>query len=240
MVEPSPIDTSFHFETDAGGRDPDTFSPTLRRYHQLLWSKPLPDGSPFTLEPDVRQIYLHHQSRKGDFFLASDAIVHSYRAAYVNRIGPLVAQVPRTDVDELYDRGSTIGGYVLFPGEKRNGQNTINQARGLDPRICDRFDLTLECIRRHYVGEDSPLSDAISRYGDFFELFADFHTYVAYWLLEDLVDEAGQVRWHLPFDDFQRSPLPTSLDEYEAYRQACLTFLELRNERIAAWAAANL
>lgn len=68
MVQTSPIDTSFHFETDAGGRDPDTFSPTLRRYHQLLWSKLLPDGSPFTLEPDVRQIYLHHQSEKESSF----------------------------------------------------------------------------------------------------------------------------------------------------------------------------
>ena len=36
------IDTTFDLRTDAAGKDPDTYSPTLRRYHQLLWSKPLP------------------------------------------------------------------------------------------------------------------------------------------------------------------------------------------------------
>lgn len=36
------IDTAFDFRTDTPpGRDPDSHSPTLRRYHQLLWSKPL-------------------------------------------------------------------------------------------------------------------------------------------------------------------------------------------------------
>ncbi len=35
------IDTTFDFRTDAGGKDPDS-RPTLRRYRQILWSKPLP------------------------------------------------------------------------------------------------------------------------------------------------------------------------------------------------------
>lgn len=30
------IDTSFDFRVDSSGRDPDKYSPTLRRYHQLL------------------------------------------------------------------------------------------------------------------------------------------------------------------------------------------------------------
>lgn len=41
------IDVAFDFRTDAGGKDPDSHSPTLRRYHRLLWSKPLPSGEPF-------------------------------------------------------------------------------------------------------------------------------------------------------------------------------------------------
>ena len=40
------IDTSFDVRTDSRGKDPDTWSPTLCRYHQLLWSKPLPSGVP--------------------------------------------------------------------------------------------------------------------------------------------------------------------------------------------------
>ena len=39
------IDTSFDFRTDASGKDPDAYSPTLRQYHRLLWSKPLPSGA---------------------------------------------------------------------------------------------------------------------------------------------------------------------------------------------------
>ncbi|WP_425463848.1 DUF6994 family protein [Nocardioides aurantiacus] len=38
------IDTAFDVRTDAGGRDPDSYSPTLRDYHQILWTKPLPRG----------------------------------------------------------------------------------------------------------------------------------------------------------------------------------------------------
>ena len=44
------IDIAFDFRTDAPeGKDPDAYSPTLRRYHQLLWSKPLPSGASFDL-----------------------------------------------------------------------------------------------------------------------------------------------------------------------------------------------
>ena len=39
------IDTNFKFYTDSNGGDPDLKSPTLRRYHRILWSKELPDGT---------------------------------------------------------------------------------------------------------------------------------------------------------------------------------------------------
>jgi len=41
----SRIDITFDFRSDTPGypkKDPDALSPTLRRYHKLLWSKPLP------------------------------------------------------------------------------------------------------------------------------------------------------------------------------------------------------
>ena len=44
------IDIAFDFRSDTPpGKDPDERSPTLRRYHQLLWSKALPNGAPFEL-----------------------------------------------------------------------------------------------------------------------------------------------------------------------------------------------
>lgn len=36
-----PIDITFDFRTDSNGENPDFASPTLRRNHHLLWSKPL-------------------------------------------------------------------------------------------------------------------------------------------------------------------------------------------------------
>ena len=38
------IDVNFDVQTDSGGKDPDYASPTLRSFHQLLWSKLLPNG----------------------------------------------------------------------------------------------------------------------------------------------------------------------------------------------------
>jgi hypothetical protein len=61
----------------------------------------------------------------------------------------------------------TIGGMMVFPGKPIKGKWAINQARGCLSKIADRFDLTLECIRRYYVGETSPLGETFSRYRDF-------------------------------------------------------------------------
>lgn len=58
-------------------------------------------------------------------------------------------------------------------------------ARGLHPRIADRFDLTLECFRRPYAGETSPLAAALARYAQFFHLFRDFPGYVEFLLPHD-------------------------------------------------------
>ena len=79
MGQNKAIDVAFDFRSDTPlGGDPDTLSPTLRRYHKLLWSKPLPSGAPFVLDDTTRGVYLHHVSGLGEFFLASDAVVPSF------------------------------------------------------------------------------------------------------------------------------------------------------------------
>ena len=56
------IDITFDFRSDTPpGKDPDALSPTLRRYHKLLWSKPLPSGVVFELDDTTLHVYLHHQ-----------------------------------------------------------------------------------------------------------------------------------------------------------------------------------
>src|SRR3954468_4103993 len=66
---------------DAARKDPDARSPTLRRYHRLLWSKPLPSGAPLELDVTTPGAYLHHLSELGQFFLSSDAVIPSFSRA---------------------------------------------------------------------------------------------------------------------------------------------------------------
>jgi len=126
---------------------------------------------------------------------------------------------------------------MVFPSNQVDGKGTINQVPGLDVEIKDRFDLTLECIRRHYLDEPSTrrLGDALARYADFFGLFGDFAGYVEFFHLQDLVNEVTPtVKFSMPFEDFTASPLPGTLDAYLVYRQRATEFIESRNRRIAA------
>jgi hypothetical protein len=93
----------------------------------------------------------------------------------------------------------------------------------------------VECIRRHYLDEPSPLSDPLARYADFFGLFGDFAGYVDFFHLQDLVDHgAAAVEFFMPFENFTASRLPGTLDAYFVYRQHAIEFIESRNHRIAA------
>ena len=165
------IDTTFNVYSDAKGGDPDSTSPTLRLYHKLLWGKRLPDGNTFELTTNKSGIYLYHTSELGEYFLGSDAVTHSYKNH--KRKKWLTEQV-KDDVNELFNTGSTIGAYTLFPNNRVDGKHTINQARGIHNLIDDRFDLTLECIRLFYLGQESPLNDTLLRYKHFFDLFYSF------------------------------------------------------------------
>jgi hypothetical protein len=231
------IDITFDFRSDTPpGRDPDAASPTLRRYHQLLWSKQLPSGAPFTLDVTTPRVYLHHRSELGEFFLASDAVVPFFSRA--RKLVHITGQIPRATLDEYNRVGYTIGGMMVFPGNQVGRKMSINQARGCHPLIKDRFDLTLECIRRHYVGEPSPLSDTLARYADFFDLFGDFAGYVDFFHLQDLVDEpTAPIECFMPFDGFATSPLPGTLEVYSAYCERAMDFLGSRNRRIATYVA---
>ena len=95
---------------------------------------------------------------------------------------------------------------MVFPANRVDGKMTINQRRvDVTTRIKDRFDLTVECIRRHYLEEPSPLSDTLARYADFFGLFGDFAGYVDFFHLQDLVNEdTSTVKFFMPFEDFDR------------------------------------
>ncbi|MEL0627093.1 hypothetical protein V6245_09065 [Salinibacterium amurskyense] len=232
-----PIDTSFDFRAEPNcSVDPDRRSPTLQRYQKLLFSKALPSGVMFNLSEKTSGIdhVLVHESDLGTFELSSDTILNSSK-------GPLKSfydELP-ADVNAAWHR-SSIGARLLFPGNQVDGKWTINQARGMTKEIRDRFDLTLEAIRRHYLGESSPLTDVLARYKDFFALFENFDNYVDFFLLNDLVNENGSVRFYIPFGGFDKPALPATFQEYVVFRNAQLDFLAGRTQRIEAYQTENL
>jgi hypothetical protein len=228
------IDIAFNVYTDSNGGDPDSTSQTLRSYHKFLWSKQLPNGKTFELDNKKSGAYLFHKSELGEFILGIDAIAHSYKNQ--SRKQWLTKQIP-SDVNELFDIGSTIGAYTLFPKNKINNMFTINQARGVNSLIDDRFDLTLECIRLFYSGQQSPLYETFNRYKNFFDLFENFKGYIDFFLLNDLIDENENIMFYLPFDNFKTRPTFADVEEYLIYKNRVMNFIKSRNKRINNYAS---
>ena len=225
------IDINFDLYSDTpNGKDPDSYSPTLRRYHQILWSKPLPSGVTFYLDLKTPRL-LHHKSELGEFFLSSDAIGHTY--SRVKSMSHIVSEIPSKEISSFFSTCSTIGGYIIFPSKQVDKKMTINASRGLNQSIIDRFDLTLECIRRFYINEDSPLDDTFQRYSSFFSLFEDFKGYIDFFLLQDLVEENNlEINFFLPFNGFEHPPLPSNVEEYQSYKKHLIRFVKARNQRM--------
>ena len=234
----SRFDPTFDFRTEATGKrpDPDATSPTLRAYHKLLWSKPLPNGDSFELTETTPRMSLRHRSKRGEYRLASDSAIPTF--IRYRRMAHIIPLIPKSEEKEFDTITYQMGGMMLFPGNKIGGRPTINGARGLYRRISDRLDLTVECIRLHYLGETSPLADVLDRYSDFFALFEDFNGFVGFFLLQDLASEdRAAVKFFMSFDGFGMSPLPASVEAYKAYRQNAVGFVQARNRRMAEYVA---
>lgn len=239
------VDTTFDFTTDTpgfwegfwdrrgglglGGNDPDSASKTLQEYHRQLWSRLLPCGEMMNLCSGYGSNYL---TWKG-FRFGSDSLSVSFN---YNRNRALLEKVKNSMDDyrsfvETYMRSSyTIGAMIIFPKH----QNSINQRRGTNQYICDRWDLTLECIRRWYGGEESPLSGILDSDADFFKLFVSFKEYVDYFFLQDCVtDDYSKVKiWYGKGDFSEIYPMPKTVEEYLKWIDDQKDFVQLRNKRI--------
>lgn len=236
------IDTTFEVYNDSNNKDPDSYSPTLNHYHYLLWHKPLPDGPLFDLRKVYRDRFLLEDQGTNQLNIqySSDSIIHPFH--YWKCMTSILEQVPKHEIEAFHRLGSTVGGYIIFPAQRINGKPTINTARGLHGKIKDRFDLTLECIRLHYLNKDNPLANVLNRYEAFFKLFTDFKGYVQFFLLDDLVEEDyTQIRFWHPFDGFDTvKPVPRTVNEYQAYMQNVMQFIKSRNQRILTYVDQNL
>lgn len=202
--------------------DPDSNSKVLRDYHRALWSRDLPNGMHMNLSEDL--------TWNGMRF-GSDSIIVSFR--YKDQ--PLAEEIKKALPDykkffyEYIQKSNTIAGYTIFP--KHSG--SMNQNRGTNHLIRDRWDLTLECIRRFYCNEQSPLSDTIEKDKEFYDLFVDFKGYIDYFFFNDCVsDDYRHVNIWIGDADFKESGLPKTTEEYFKYIEAEMSFLEKRRNRI--------
>ena len=222
------IDITFDFRSDSKGRDPDTYSPTLNAYHRALWSKELPNGEVMNLQSKGAPYVLTWK----DFYFTSDTIIvemrHSKNKKIIDQAYERVENFEEYYQHLLY-RSYTIGSMVIFPVH----DNSMNQRRGTNIRISDRWDLTLECIRRHYAGEESPLSKVIETDKSFYDLFVDFKGYVDFFFLQDCVSEDySSVDIWMGDASFERSGLPDTVEEYLNFLVKEHIFLDQRNRTI--------
>ncbi len=222
------IDINFDYRGDTKCGDPDTDSSKLYEAMKYLWSKDLPSGLGLELE-----ILGQNSGRlllKNNLYmnLSCDRMCPHFDGKFANKFEGWLSDIDR---EELKYKVRTIGGHIVFPAHRRNGF-TVNQARGVNRKISDRFDLTLECIRRFYLNEESPLSKTLLDYSDFFELFIDFRGYIEFFLLQDFVVENDHICFSLPFDDFKRDPQPQTILEYKYYKEHTVDLMNKRNMRI--------
>ena len=236
------IDTSFSFTEDTLGFwngywndemghssvDPDAYSSKLKSYHKLIWSKALPNGDYLDLTEGDTYNYLFWKQ----FRFGSDSITASFRyEKYRYMIKQVMDCLPnyKEYIEEYIKQSYTIGGAIIFP--KKHGG--INQSRGCNPYIRDRFDLTLECIRLYYNGQQNPLYNVLCDNKEFFELFVDFKGYVDFFYLQDLVSEDySSVIFLLGDGKFEINPFPKTVDEYLLWMNRQAEFVKNRNARI--------
>lgn len=221
------VDTKFDARLDSNGKDPDSASRGLRRIHASVWHKELPDGRFFEVIFDRK--YLTAKIDDLEIPISSDNIMATFEAW--KRMSDLVSQVPK-EIFERVDRVDwRIGAEIIFPSTAIN-RKTMNSARGMSQKIYDRIDLTLECIRRFYAGESSPLSGVIESFSEFFNLFGDFKGYVDFFYFQDFVDSDYHVKFMMEFSGFENVRLPNSVEEYLSYLTNLVDRIEKRSKRI--------
>lgn len=217
----------------AGNSDPDSRSPMARRYHQLLWSRQLPNGEVMKLEDGKSRYYLKWK----DIYFGSDSITATFRYyRNMDLLQQVEKRVPdyKIFVDDYLRKLYTIGGMILLPSFRW----CLNQARGCCRSISDRWDLTLECIRRYYSGEQpNPLYKTFENPANikFFSLFVDFKGFVDFFFLQDCVTEDYRkvILWlDTPILFIDTNPIPKTVEDYFDFINKELTFVDQRNKRI--------
>lgn len=227
------IDIKFDVRSDSKGKDPDCASATLKAYHQMLWSKPLPNGKVMELTTKNCS-YL----RWNDMYFGSDSIIVSFMHGRYKQRQLVIDSIPNFKEyrEDYLRKACTIAGYIVFPKHRRS----MNQEKGCCRKISDRLDLTLECIRRFYASESSPLDKVIEMDKEFYKLFVDFKGYVDFFFLQDCVDENYNVKFWLDTPLWVSDPMPDTVESYREWIDKELVFVEKRGKRILEYVNRNI
>ena len=91
----------------------------------------------------------------------------------------------------------------------------------------------MECIRRYYKNDSSPLYETLVKNKEFFDLFIDFKGYVDFFYLQDCVsaDYQSVIFW-IGDGDLSKNPMTKTVDEYLLWIEKQLDFVSKRNKRI--------
>lgn len=225
------VDITYDLRKDTKSNDPDAESKILKKYHQTLWSKLLPNGIEITLSEPTDYGYLFFNYNDQKFILSSDIIITTY--TQWKRCKYYIEKISNNIKIEFDKKAHTVGAFIVYPQNKINGLPTINMERGTNASILDRFDLTLECIRLHYLRDENPLKDVLNRYKFFFDLFGTFKNYCQYFLLDDLVDEDyTNINYFINSKAPFYKPLPSTESEYIEFVKNAMNFINKRNNRI--------
>ena len=242
------IDAEFNYKADLGNKDPDRYSRKLKEDHKELWSKQLPDKRHLQLMIEKGKL-IGYVDGTPLFDFNPDSCVNGYSRS--KKYGSIInewrnnAEI-KEELAKYEQRGYVISESIIFPLKDDNNSSkwTINRARGCLYPIQDRTDLTLECIRRYYEGnEDSPLKSCLVRYSKFFALFGSsregFINYVNFFLLNDLVtDNYSKVVNFTSSLDFAH-PFPETEEEYLKYIKSINSFVANRSARIINYISKN-
>jgi hypothetical protein len=232
-------------------QDPDKDSKILKGYHKKLWGKKLPSGLLLDLSDSTSKDcnYLFFQTDSQGIRLSSDWIINTYlHWPSLNGLKNEFLVKYEKEYNDFNKIAHTIGSYILFPLypiDTPRGAQTINQARctRYADKIKDRFDLTLECIRRYYnkkenpyINEENPLGNVIERFDDYFQLFKSFEGFCNFFFLQDLTKKYTEIDFFLKFNKFEPNPQPKTSEDYFIYMNKATEFIKTRNKRIMDYA----
>ena len=220
--------------------DPDAFSERLYDFYETIWNS---QRQKLNLNlPEVQKVW---NGQAWELVGVADKSLRlgtdSVMSIYWHRcdMRGFIAQLIEAKGDDFkhfirdyLQDANTTGGFMLFPRHRQS----LNQARGVNAVINDRFDFTLECIRRNYLQQDNPLQAALDNDKAFFDSFGTFEKYVDFFCLNNSWVKDGQVfnlmdNKSLENYNFDKNPLPTK-DNWWGFYNNIMERLSSRNEQI--------